>query len=45
MWMPEGAIKALCDLQADLREQAQGSQDVYLLSVADRIRDALEMVD
>ena len=33
---------SLRELESELREQASGSQDGYLLAVADRIRDALK---
>lgn len=35
------ALDALRDIEADLREQASGSQDGYLLDVANRMRAAL----
>lgn len=35
------ALDALRDIEADLREQASGSQDGYLLDVANRIHAAL----
>lgn len=36
-----GALSALRDIEAELREQANGSQDGYLLDVANRMRAAL----
>ena len=35
------ALDALRDIEADLREQASGSQDGYLLDVANRMHAAL----
>lgn len=35
------ALQQLRDLEAELREQASGSQDGYLLDLANRMRDAL----
>lgn len=35
------AIQSLRDIESELREQASGSQDGYLLDVADRMRAAL----
>lgn len=37
------ALSELREIEADIREQASGSQDGYLLSVADRMRDALKV--
>lgn len=34
----------LHEIEAELREQAQGEQDGYLLSIADRMREALGKV-
>ena len=34
------ALQELRDIEAELREQASGSQDGYLLDVANRMRDA-----
>lgn len=38
------AVKSLRDLEEELREQASGSQDGYLLDVANRMRDALRQL-
>ena len=37
-----GALAKLREIEAELREQASGSQDSYLLDVANRMRDALK---
>lgn len=34
-------LSVIADIEAELREQASGSQDGYLLDVANRIRTAL----
>lgn len=36
-----GALQKLRDIESELREQASGSQDGYLLDVANRMREAL----
>lgn len=36
------ALSQLREIEAELREQASGSQDGYLLDVANRMRDALK---
>lgn len=36
------ALQKLRDIESELREQACGSQDGYLLDVANRIREALK---
>lgn len=36
------ALQALRDIESELREQASGEQDGYLLDVANRMRDALK---
>lgn len=36
------ALSKLRDIEAELREQASGSQDGYLLDVANRMREALK---
>ncbi len=36
------SLQKLRDIEAELREQASGSQDGYLLDVANRMRDALK---
>jgi len=36
------AISKLREIEAELREQASGSQDGYLLDVANRMREALK---
>jgi hypothetical protein len=35
------ALQKLREIEADVREQAIGEQDGYLLSVADRMREAM----
>jgi hypothetical protein len=42
MLAERAAVESLHEIEAELREQASGSQDGYLLDVADRIRDALK---
>lgn len=39
------ALEALRDIESDLREQASGSQDGYLLDVANRMRTALSQFE
>lgn len=36
------ALQKLRDIEDELREQASGSQDGYLLDVANRMREALK---
>lgn len=36
------SLQKLRDIEAELREQASGSQDGYLLDVANRMREALK---
>lgn len=42
---PGRAVAALRDIEGELREQASGSQDGYLLDVANRMRAALKQLD
>ena len=37
-----GALQKLREIEAELREQASGSQDGYLLDVANRMRESLK---
>lgn len=37
-----GALQKLREIEDELREQASGSQDGYLLDVANRMREALQ---
>lgn len=38
-------VAAVTDIEAELREQASGSQDGWLLSIADRLREAVDATE
>ncbi len=41
----EAAFEALRDIEEDIREQASGEQDGYLLSIANQLRKVIEMAN
>lgn len=41
----EAVLGTLRDIEDDLREQASGEQDGYLLSIANQLRNVIEMAN